>query len=188
MKRFWLLVCVLVLVAAPSGASEIGVGVGYWDTEAAEDDNGFGLKVSLDAGANWNFDLRATFFDGHGNVFGVRQIDIEATPVDLGVSYDFNPEGPANVYAGGGFNYTLYKSTSFNLVRQAPEQSRIKDEPGWYAVVGVETTMQSGIGFYAEALYRQNKATVQGDGLVEFDAIKIDFAGPAATVGISYHW
>lgn len=188
MKKTWLLACVLVLVAVPSLGSELGVGVAYWDTDEAEDDNGFGLKLSLDTGPNWNFDLRASFFDTHGNTFGVRQIDIEATPIDLGISYDFNPDSRATFYVGGGLDYTLYKSEVFNLARREPEESRIKDEPGWYAVVGVEGTMTGHVGFFAEALYRQNKPTVQGDGVAEFDAISVDFAGVGATVGISYNW
>ncbi len=188
MKRFWLVASVLVLIAAPSWGSSIGVGVGYWDTEAAQDDNGFGLKFSLDAGSHWNLDLRAAFFDGHEQVAGVRRISIEATPIDAGVSYDFNPGSPATFYVGGGLNYTLFKSESFDLVRREPEQSRIKDEPGWYAVVGVEGRVTGGVGFFAEALYRQSKPTVQGNGLTEFDEIPIDFAGAAASVGISYSW
>ena len=189
MKRFWLLACVLVLMATPSWASSIGAGVGYWDTEEAGDDNGFGLRVSVDAGPNWNVDLRAAFFDAHGDVFGPRLVDIEATPIDFGLSYDVNPGGPATVYVGGGLNYTLYKSEVFNFVTDLPEASRIKDEPGWYAVVGVDFELPGGgWGVFLEALYRQNKPEIRGDGLNEFAAIPIDFAGVGATAGISFNW
>ncbi len=188
MKRFWLLACVLALFAAPSWAGGIGAGVAYWDTESAEDDNGFGLRVVLDAGPNWNFDLRASFFDGHVALTGPLQIGIEATPIDFGLSYDVNPDSRATVYVGGGLNYTLYKTQVFNFATNLPEASRSDDEPGWYAVVGVEGKVHGSVGLFAEAIYRQNKIEVGGDGLNEFVVVPLDFAGVGATAGVTFNW
>lgn len=188
MKRLWLLACALALVAMPSWASGIGAGVSYWDTSDAEDDNGFGIKVAFDVGQEWSVDLRAAFFDGHGLISGPREISIEATPIDLGIAYNFQTGGKVTPYVGGGLNYTLYKSEVYNFVLDQPESSRIKDEPGWYAVLGVDIPVQSHLAFYLEAMYRQNKPQVQGDGLAAFDKIPVDFAGAAATVGLVYTW
>lgn len=187
MKRFCLLACVLVLVAAPSGASSFGLGVAYLDTEGAADDNGAGLRLSVDAGERWNMDLRAAFFDGHAFVVGPRTFAVEATPIDLGLSYDLNPGGKAAVYVGGGLNYTLYKSVLFNTFRGEHEASTVDDEPGWYAVVGIEGSAGS-VGFFLEALYRQNKPSVDGDGVAELGSVAVDFAGAGATVGVCYRW
>ncbi len=188
MKRFWLLTTVLVLAAAPSAASSFGFGVAYLDTEGAADDNGAAVRLSLDAGERWNLDLRASFFDGHGFVLGPRTFDIEATPIDLGLSYGFNTGGKATVYVGGGVSYTLFKSELFNVARGEREQSRIENEPGWYALVGVERPFQNHIGFFLEAVYRQNKPTLEGDGLAEFGSVAVDFAGAGAMVGLFYGW
>jgi opacity protein-like surface antigen len=175
-------------VAAPSWASGIGGGVTYWDTADAEDDNGFGMKLVFDVGSKWNIDFRAGFFDGHGLVSGPRTIAIEATPIDLGISYDFQTKSKVTPYVGGGFNYTLYKSEVFNVLIDQPESSRIKDEPGWYALIGIDIPIQKAIAVYIEGTYRQNKPTVQGDGLAAFDEIPVDFAGAGATVGLVYTW
>lgn len=188
MKRLWLLACVLALVAVPSWASGVGAGVGYWDTTDAEDDNGFALKLVFDVGKKWNIDVRASFFDSHGLTVGPRLISIEATPVDLGISYDFQTSGKVTPYVGGGLNYTLYKSGVDNLLTGLTETSRIKDEPGWYVLAGIEVPIHNRIAFYVEGIFRQNKPTVQGDGLASFGQLPVDFAGVGATLGLAYTW
>lgn len=188
MKRIWLVVCLLALVGVPASASSFGAGIAYWDTEDAGDDNGLGVRVSVDVGSKWNFDVRAAWFDGHGLVQGSRQLGIEATAIDLGLSYDFQTGGKVTPYVGGGLNYTLYDVASFDLALGMQEEARAKDEPGYYVVVGIDIPVKNAIAFYAEAMYRQSKPTVKGDGLASFGAIPIDFAGVGATVGIAYTW
>lgn len=175
-------------MAMPSWASGIGAGVSYWDTSDAEDDSGIGIKAILDVGDKWNIDFRASFFNGHGLVSGPREISIEATPLDLGISYDFQTGSKVTPYVGGGINYTLYKSSVFNVLVNQPETSRVKDEPGWYAVFGIDVPFNKRMAFYLEGMYRQNKPSVQGDGIAAFSAIPVDFAGVAATLGLVYTW
>ncbi len=189
MKRFWVVVGLVVVVfAAPAAASEIGAGIGFWDTEGADSDNGFMVKFSLDVGEKWNIDLRGSFFDGHAFAQAVRTLDIEATAIDVGLSYDFNPSSRANPYVGAGVNYSLFKSTAFNTVLSESEQSRVDDEPGWYVLGGVKGPISGSLGYFVEVMYRQNKANVEGDGLAAFDAIEVDFAGAGASAGISFNW
>lgn len=188
MKTFWLLASILVLVAAPSAASSLGFGVGYLDTEGAGDDNGAAVKFSLDAGPAWNLDLRVAFFDGHAFQRGSRAFEVGATPIDAGISYGFQAAGKTTAYVGGGVSYTLFTSDAFNLVRAEHEQSRIENEVGWYAVVGVEAPVKNRIGVFLEVLYRQTKPTVEGDGVAQFDAFPVDFAGVGGALGISFSW
>lgn len=188
MKRIWLVVCLLALVGVPAGASSFGAGIAYWDTEDAGDDNGLGIKLSIDVGSKWNVDLRAAWFDGHGLTQGPRVLGIEATAVDLGLSYDFQTGGKVTPYIGGGLNYSLYDADSFNFVVDQREEARAKDEPGYYVVLGLEIPVKNAIAFYGEVMYRQSKPTVKGDGLASFGAIPVDFAGVGASVGIAYTW
>ena len=168
MNRIWRLVCVLALVAIPASGSSLGGGVGFMDTSDVGDDNGFGFKFSLDAGSHWNIDLRGGFFDSYQLVQGERQLDFEATAIDVGLSYEFDTGSKVRPYVGGGLNYTNYKVESFNFVEGEPEAARIKDEPGIYVVVGLEIPVSGRIAFYGEGLYRQSKPTVQGDGIGRF--------------------
>ncbi len=188
MKRLWLLASVLVLVAAPSAASSVGLGIGYLDTEGAADDNGANLRLSQDVGERWNIDVRASFFDGHAFALGPRTFDIEATPIDLGLSYGFNAGGRVTPYVGAGLSYMFFKSSVFNTVRGEHEASRINDEPGWHAVVGVEGSVKDHVGLFLEVLYRQTKPSVDGDGLAELGSVALDFAGVGAAIGLSYSW
>jgi hypothetical protein len=178
----------LVLVAVPATASEIGLGPAFMDTSEADNDAGFTATFSLDVGDHWNVDMRASFFDGHSFVHPQRIVEIDATPVDLGLSYDFSASGKMTVYVGGGISYTLYSSTSYNTILDQAEQSRVKDEPGWYGLIGVKGPLKDRIGFFVEGLYRQVKANVQGDGLAAFDNIGVDFAGGGAAAGLSFNW
>jgi outer membrane protein W len=175
-------------VAAPSWAGGIGAGIGYWDTADAEDDTAISLKLVFDFGPKWNFDMRAAFYDGFEQTTATRELSFEAVPIDMGISYDFQTDSRLTPYVGGGLNYTLYQSESFNTVLGQPEASRVKDEAGWYAVAGIDLPFNKRMAFYAEVMYRQNKAAVQGDGLASFDEIRVDFSGPSATVGLVYTW
>ena len=188
MKRLWVGMIVAVLLVVPATASEIAGGVAFMDAEEADDDVGANVRLSLDVGESWNIDLRASFFNGHGFVQPVRTVNIEATPIDLGLSYDFNPAGRVSPYVGGGVSYMLFKSSADNTVLGETEPSRVKDEPGWYALIGVKGPLGGRIGFYLEGVYRQVETDVQGDGLAAFDSISVDFAGAGAAAGLSFNW
>ncbi len=188
MKRFWVGIGLVLLVVVPAGASEIAIGAAFMDADEADNDVGITTKFILDVGDRWNIDVRASFFDGHGFVHPQRTLGIEATPIDVGISYDFHPTGKPSAYVGAGLNYTLFKSTAINTGSGMGEQSRVKDEPGWYALVGFKGPLTGRIGYFVEGIYRQNKANVQGDGLAAFDNIGVNFAGGTAAAGLSYNW
>lgn len=184
MKKTWIAFAALALLAGPSLASGVGGGITYWDADEAGDDNGIALRLELDLGPSWNLDLRAGFLDGHQAMVGGRTFLLEATPVDLGISYGFGTGGNFEPYVGGGLSYVLYDAEVLN----SSDGARVADEPGWYAVVGVQARFARNASVYLEGLYRQSKAQIEGDGLASFDKVDVDFAGPAANVGVMLSW
>ena len=151
MKRLWLLACVLALVAVPSWASGIGAGVGYWDTSDAEDDTGFGMKLSPGRRRQVEHRLPRRVLRWSRPGFG------PARDLDRSHAYRFgnllrlpDQEQGHSVRWRSGFNYTLYQSEVYNTLIGQPETSRIKDEPGWYGVFGIDIPFNKRIAFYAE--------------------------------------
>lgn len=184
MKKALIVLSVLAALAAPAWAGGIGPMVAYWDTSEAGDDNGLGFKVGFDLGSNIDFDLRVSFFDSFANVQQGRLFALEATPIDVGFSYGFNPSGAVNPYLGGGLSYVLFKAEVVNRA----DQTRVSDEPGWYAVGGLEAPIGGHFRIFGEVLYRQVKAQVEGDDIQTFVKADIDFAGPGANAGILFSW
>lgn len=171
----WAAAAVLLLAGTPAFASDFAVFGSYLDTEDLEETVGGGVKAGF--GAAWQLELRATYFpdltedfesfaDDPGDDPGDFTNDIEAIPLDVGVKYNFGADQPLNFYVGGGGTYFLLDA----------ERGEIDDEVGFYGVVGVEFARSvGGVGFFAEAIYREVEATVNRD-VDDFDDLDdIDF-------------
>ena len=179
MKRYiWILAVVLLAAAGPVWASGVGVTVSQWTTDHAGDDSGLGLKIGLSATANVDFDLRVSFFD---SLFaeGPETFEVEALPVDVGLSYNFRVSDKANPYVGGGVSY-------YELDAKGPE---LPGEFGWYLVGGVDMPIAKNWLVFAEGLYRQVEAQSESDDLGR-SLIKqeMNLSGAAFNVGIGIRW
>lgn len=175
---FPILAFALILWSAPAAAGDFALFGSYADTEDLEETVGGGVKVGIDLGATpLQLDLRATylpdltedfesFVDDPGDDPGPFTNDIEAIPLDVGVTYDFGPRTGVTPYLGGGGTYFLLDA----------ERGELDDEAGFYVVGGLEVNRRGGgVGFFAEALYREVEATVDHEP-GEFDEIDdIDF-------------
>lgn len=184
MKKALIVMSVLAALAAPSWAGGVGPMVAYWDTADAGDDNGLGFKLGFDLGPSLDFDVRVAFLDGFANVQQGRLFALEATPIDIGISYGFNPSGPVSPYLGGGLSYVVFDA---EVVGRA-EGTRVSDEAGWYAVGGLEVPIGGSFRLFGEVLYRQVKAQIEGDDIRTFVKADVDFAGPGANAGILFSW
>ena len=187
MKKLAIASSLALLMTVPSWASSIGVGVAHWDTEDAAEDQGFGIKVAFSINESVDVELRGSFFDGFGQVANNALTRIEVTPVDLGLSYHFNRGGKAQPYLGGGGSF-LFTNAVFDG-GQVPDAGgpEVNDEFGFYFVAGLDIAVTEVLGVFGEALYRQAKLNVTGNGF-EFTAFRSDFTGPAATAGVMLHW
>ena len=167
-----ILAILLLVWSAPALAGDFSIFGSYLDTEDLEDTVGGGIKAGIDLGASpFQLDLRATYLPDLTEDFGdfVRDPgndppganDISAIPVDAGLLYDFNRGGTVNPYVGGGASYYFLDS----------DHGELSDEAGYYLVGGLELGRRNGgVGFFAEALYRNVQATVRHDP-TEFDQI-----------------
>lgn len=157
MKKALVLAALACLVAAPSFATDFSIYGSYWDTDAAGDTGGGGVRLGIPLGRVLDLDIRATYyeevkdrpFDALGDVeTPFVENGIQILPVDLGLRADFAPESRVNPYVGGGASYFFLDS----------DFGDVDDEAGWYALGGLE------IGsFFVEAAYRGAEATVEND-------------------------
>lgn len=184
MRKTIIATALLTLLSAPAWAGGIGAGVAFWSTDQAESDNGLALRFEVDFGNAIDFEVRASLLEGHeapvGSLsvpIGTTVLEIEAVPVDIGLSYNFRGRR-AVPYLGGGLSYVLFDSPN----------GRLEDEVGYYAVAGVDIAINERFSFYIEGLYRTVKAELQGNGLAFFDKTEVDFAGPGGNVGILFGW
>lgn len=172
----WAAAAVFVLATAPAAhAGDFAIFGSYLDTEDLEETIGGGVKAGF--GGALQLELRGSylpdltedfesFADDPGDDPGDFTNDIEAIPLDVGVKYNFGADQPLNFYVGGGGTYFLLDA----------ERGEIDDEVGFYGVVGVEFARSvGGVGFFAEAIYREVEATVNRD-VDDFDDLDdIDF-------------
>lgn len=187
MKKALIALGLLAFLGTPSwGAGGLGATVSYWDGDESGDDNGLGLKLEFGFGEHIDLELRGAYLDGFEAVKAGRLFQLEATPLDFGLAYNFAREAVVNPYLGGGASYVLFEVDVVGPV--AGEGGRVEDEFGWYAVAGIEIGASRHLGFFLEGLYRSVKANVEGNGVFSFDNVSLDFTGPAANLGVLFSW
>jgi opacity protein-like surface antigen len=153
MKRTVLFaIAALALIAGPAAATDFSLYGAYWDTQDMDEALGGGAKLRLGK----YVELRGTYFSDVTADTDPERFDFEvsAIPLEAGVRFDFSDNEAFTPYVGGGAGYYLLDTT----------EGEIDDEVGFYAVLGAEFGRQgSGLGFMAEAIYRQMEATVTED-------------------------
>lgn len=187
MKKLALVLGLALLTAAPSWASGIGVGMAHWDTEDAGSDEGISVRIGFDMTEAVAIELRASFFDGFGQIANNSLTRLEATPVDLGLSYRFNRDADMQPYLGGGMSFVFANALFDGGQVPLAGGPEVNDEVGFYLVAGLDVAVTELFGVYGEALLRQAKLNVTGNGL-GFQDFQSDFAGPAASIGVLLHW
>jgi hypothetical protein len=187
MKKLAIVLGLSLLMAVPSWAAGIGVGIAHWDTKDADEDQGFGIKVGFDLGESVEVDFRAAIFDGFAQVANNALFRLEATPVDLGISYHFKRGAKVEPYLGAGGSF-VFANALFDggqvPIAGGPE---VDDEFGFYLVGGVDVGVSDTFGVFGEVLYRQAKLNITGNnfGFTDFES---DFAGVGATGGVMLRW
>lgn len=142
----------LALMAGPAAATDFSVYGAYWNTQDADEALGVGAKLRLGRFV----ELRGTYFSDVTADTDPERFDFEvsALPLEAGLRFDFGENESFTPYVGGGAGYYRLDTT----------EGDIDDEVGYYAVLGAEFARQpSGLGFMAEAIYRNMEATVTED-------------------------
>jgi opacity protein-like surface antigen len=178
MKRYLWILAVFVLAAGPIWASGLSVTASQWTTDQADDDTGIGFKLGLSATPNVDVELRVSFFDTLVTD-GPGAIEVEAMPIELGLSYNFRVSDRANPYLGGGAGY-------YELDAKGPE---LPGEFGWYLVGGIEVPIAKNWMVFGEGLYRQVEGQAEADDLNRTLVKRaIDLSGAAFNVGVGIKW
>ncbi|MEE8369037.1 MAG: OmpW family outer membrane protein [Thermoanaerobaculia bacterium] len=179
MKRYlWILAVVVLAATGAAWASSVSVTVSQWATDHAGDDSGLGFKLGLSATPNVDIEVRVAFFDML-LAEGPEVFEVEAFPVELGLSYNFRVSDKANPYVGGGVGY-------YELDAKGPE---LPGEFGWYLVGGIDVPISKNWLVFAEGLYRQVEAQAESDDLGR-SLIKqeLNLSGAAFNLGIGIRW
>lgn len=195
MKRVVLVLGTLALLAAPVGASSgIGVLVGYWDADDADDEIGLGVKIDVDFGGPVHLELRGTAFEEftgdreeedeaeQGDVDVFFPFELEIFPFEIGLAYHFSEGARIDPFVGGGLGFY-----EIEIKRFEPNLSaQVDDEAGWYVVAGANFEIHQRWSVFVEGLFRSLDAEIEGEGFRDFDTLGFELSGAAANVGILY--
>lgn len=181
---------VLCLWASLAGATDFKLYGSYWSTTDVDDAFGGGIGISFPLGSSpLALSFAGTYyqeltdepvsnlFDNDEGVF--QEEGLEVLPVDAGLRFNFQQDGPFNVWLEGGVSYFFIDTTRSGL--------DVDDETGWHASVGSRFGSREGANFFAEALYRSTEATVRRadrDDVVVDEDVAIDLDGFAVNAGI----
>lgn len=185
----------LGLGVTPALAGGLSIYGTYWDTDAAEEAAGGGVRLGIPLGTVVQLDLGATYyeeltdrpFDELGDIdTPFQENGLQVIPVEAGLRFNFAENSRFNPYIGGGASY-LFLDSDFGDV---------DDEAGWYARLGAEFGEINGNGFFVEAGYRGVEATVENDpnDFDDFDDIEfeeeteIDLSGALVNAGYVWRW
>ncbi len=191
MKRAFLALGLLALMAVPAtaGGGKVGLHAGWIDMADADNDAGWGVLVEFGVTPRVDIQLRGTDFrslnvqpSNSNNL--VSNFEFQATLLDLGFTYNFTKDGrKLTPYLGGGGTYYLLDSTP-------DSQGRLGDEYGWYGVAGLSLPVSRNWDVYVEGMWRDAKMTIKGDDLGFGGPVDVgvDLNGPQVNLGLAWSW
>jgi len=189
-KRVWLAALLAIATVLPAHATGFSLFASGWNPKDTNNAYGAGAAASFDFGnSGLGLAVRGTYyreanvnniFDNNTNnsTFGRLQI----VPVDALLKWDFNNDGPVDVYVGGGATYYFLSLRHVNGIN-------INDEAGWTAMVGLRFGNRRSTSFFVEGDYRAARLTAKNDnavdnGFVHNARLKLD--GPALNAGVNW--
>jgi hypothetical protein len=185
----------LVVGVAPAMATDFNIFGSYWQTGDFDDTFGGGTRIGFGDGPV-QFELRGSYFPDIAEDFEQLldsdsefqdQFEITAIPLEAGVTFSFGGSDTFSPYIGGGASYILLDT----------DIGEVDDEVGFYVVGGFKSARSDGgVGFFAEAIYRNIEGQVNFDPEdfsdlddVDFDEdFDLDLAGIGANVGIVWRF
>lgn len=182
MKKWILALFALIVLAGPLNASGIGPMLAHWDTSDANDDQGAGVRLTLDLGPNWNLELRTSWLDSFFQFGDGILFRIEAFPIDMGLSYGFDTSGRLKPYVGAGLTYLDIDPNAVSSLPSRRYEVNIPEEVGINFIAGADYPIMNGkLSLFGEAIYRSIKAKANSTDIQDFDT---DMTGLGANFGI----
>ena len=182
MKKWILGLLALVVLAGPLSAGSIGPMLAHWDSKDAVDDQGAGVRVTLDLGPVWNLELRTSWLDSFFQVGDGILFRIEAFPIDVGLSYGFETAGKFEPYVGVGFTYLDINPNVVDTDIRNQIEVSMPEEFGLHFMAGVDYPINNDkLSLFAEAIYRNVKANANSTDIRDFDT---NMSGIGANFGL----
>lgn len=183
MKKWILGLLALIVLAGPLQAGSIGPMVAHWDSKDAEDDQGAGVRVTMDLGKDWNLELRTSWLDSFFQIGDGILFRIEAFPIDLGLSYGFETAGRMEPYVGAGITYLDIDPKVVDTDIRNQIEVSIPEEVGIFFMAGLDyPIMDDKLSLFGEAIYRSVKTRANSTDIRDFDT---DMTGIGAAFGIA---
>ena len=192
---FGSILTLLAFAAGPAAASDLSLFGSYWQPSDFDDTAGGGLRVGFGGGAV-QFELRGSYYpditEDLNDLLDTDDDDLEdfelkAIPAEAGIVFNFAQGSSVSPYIGGGATYFILDTNV----------GEVDDEAGFYVVGGLRAGgAGGGVGFVAEAMYRNVEGSVKFDPQdfddiddVDFeDEFNLDLSGFAANVGIVFRF
>ena len=182
MKKWILALFALTVLAAPLHAGGIGPMLAHWDSRDALDDQGAGVRVTVDLGPNWNLELRASWLDSFFQIGDGILFRIEAFPIDMGLSYGFDTAGSIEPYVGTGITYLDINPNVVETDIRRRIEVHMPEEVGIFFLAGLDyPVMNDRLSIFVEGIYRSIKTNANGTDIRDFDT---DLTGVGANFGL----
>lgn len=197
MRRILGISLVVLTCAAPAMAGDFQLFGSYWNTSDADNTFGGGLGFGFPLGASpFSLNVNGTYykqltdrplhnlFEDNTSQGFFQKDSLQVIPVDVTFRYNFPTGGNVQPWIGAGATYFFLDSSRKGV--------DINDETGWNASAGALFGGQGpGAKFYAEAIYRNTKATVRrtnSDTVSLVDHVNLNLDGLGANAGFVWRW
>ena len=182
MKKWILGLFALVVLAGPLHAGGIGPMLAHWDSSDAGDDQGAGVRMTVDLGPDWNLELRTSWLDSFFQIGDGILFRIEAFPIDVGLSYGFATGGKVEPYIGAGFTYLDVDANVVDSVVNRRIEVLVPEEFGIFFMAGLDyPIMNDKLALFGEAVYRSVKTKANSTDIQDFES---DLTGIGANFGL----
>ena len=195
MRRILSALVVTLVCSSPAMAVDFKLFGSYWNTNDLSDTSGGGLGFGFPLGASpLSIDVSGTYyrqlsdrplhnlFDDNTSQGFFSRNSIRVVPIDATLKWHFPNGSNVEPWIGAGATYFLLSSSRHGV--------DFNDETGWNAGAGLRIGQQHGANFFADAIYRNTKATVRRTddsvSVVHRESLSLD--GFGANVGVLWHW
>lgn len=183
------LVFALTLTAGQAAASSFGFFVTSYAPDDADAGEGLGFEFEFGSGPV-EFEMRISLYDELVTDPNPNIFNVEAIPIDFGINRSFGGgQKTVTPYFGGGITYAIF-DFSFDTTTSAgpPRGVDIDPEIGFYGQVGLEFEINQTWKAFAEVIYRQIDAEIEGDDLGLPIDQELSMTGPAFNLGLAVRW
>jgi Outer membrane protein beta-barrel domain len=195
MRRILGVIVVVLVCASPAMATDFKIFGSYWNTNDLSDTAGGGIGLGFPLGASpLSIAVSGTyyrqlsdrplhnFFSDETSQGFFSKNSIRVTPLDAQLQWRFPNDSMVEPWIGAGATYFVIRSTRTGF--------DFNNETGWNAGAGLRIGQRQGANFFADAIYRNTKATVRSTNssvtVVDRESISLD--GFGVNAGFLWHW